>query len=159
MSGRRDRTLLPARSTPRAHVRAQTFADRLRALRSRGADGPGSVRWAGALLLLACAVLVVSQWRLYPPEDPGQANALRALGCAVVLGLVGVRLCTAQPGPTHRVAAALAALAGVALLASALLATHERTGPVVVEVLAAALALVAAAGTVVVEPVRARRTT
>lgn len=157
MSGRRERTLLPARWTPRAHARAVMLSDRQRALQARGADGPGSVRWAGALLLLACAVLEVSQWRLYPMEDPGQVKALRALGCAIVLGLVGVRFCTAQPGSAHRVASALAALGGLLLLANALLATHERTGPVVVELLAGALALLAAAGTAVVEPLRARR--
>lgn len=148
------------RSTPAARERAVAVSDRRRALEWRAGhgDGPGTVRPAGAVLLLLCGLLVAAQWSIYPPEHPGQDNALRALGCGILIGFVGLRFCTAQPGSTHRIASALGALGGLLLVANAVLAPHVLWGTSALEVCAGVVALAAAVATVVIEPIRWRRT-
>ena len=111
-----------------------------------------------AVLLLLCGLLVAAQWSIYPPEHPGQDNALRALGCGILIGFVGLRFCTAQPGSTHRIASALGALGGLLLVANAVLAPHVLWGTSALEVCAGVVALAAAVATVVIEPIRWRRT-
>ena len=107
-----------------------------------------------------------------PPELAQIASLVRALdGLPLAIELAAARMRVLSPAQllshlagrfqllASKAGSRQATLRGTIDWSWALLAPHERTGPVVVEVLAAALALVAAAGTVVVEPVRARRTT
>ena len=85
---------------------------------------PGLTRPAGWLLLLVTVFLVVAQWELYPLERPGQTNAVRALGAAIVLGFVGMRMASANERPP-RLAALVSIVVGVALVLNALVADHD----------------------------------
>lgn len=135
--------------TPAARSRSRELDRRRVALEqaARAAPRPALVRPAAGALLLVTLFLVVSQWELYPIGIPGQDNAGRSLGCAIVWGLAALRVLTAEPGQTHRLSAGLAALAGLFLLLNGLLASHDRLSTEVAEVVCGALAVVAAAVT------------
>jgi hypothetical protein len=137
------------RSTPAARRTSLELDRRRVALEqaARVAPRPAPVRPAAGTLLLIALFLVVSQWELYPIGIPGQDNAMRSLGCAIVLGLTGLRVLTAVPGQRHRISAGLAALAGLLLLLNGLLASHDRLSTGVAEVICGVLAVVAAAVT------------
>lgn len=105
---------------------------------------PGPTRPAGWLLLLIAVFLTVAQWALYPLERPGQTNAVRALGAAIVLALTGMRLISAVSRPP-RVAALVCIVVGLALLANAVFAEHDVDATAASEGVCGALAVVAGA--------------
>ena len=105
---------------------------------------PGPTRPAGWLLLLIAAFLTVAQWGLYPLERPGQTNAVRAIGAAIVLALAGMRLISAVSRPP-RVAALVSIVVGLALLANAVLAEHDVDATAASEGVCGALAVLAGA--------------
>ena len=86
---------------------------------------------AGALLLGAAAFLAAMQG-MYPHTPTGQGNGLRALLLGVLIALTGLRILLAQrPG---RTTSAIAGLCGLALIAGAILAHHDRQATVVLEI-------------------------
>jgi hypothetical protein len=99
---------------------------RRRRLERAAATGPRppDAAPAGGVLVLLTLFLTVAQWELYPLERPGQDNAVRALGAAIVLGAAGLRMLTARSRP-HVLAAGLSVAAGCALLANGVLASHD----------------------------------
>jgi peptidoglycan/LPS O-acetylase OafA/YrhL len=119
--------------------------DRTRALEAAATRRPPP-RWslaAGALLMLAVAVLTAAQWELVAPTTAGRDNSFRDTGLAILLGLAGLRMLTSRGG-RHRVATAVALLAGLGLVLAALLTGHDRTGLAVVEAACGALAVLCA---------------
>lgn len=108
------------------------------------APRPGPTRAAAVVLLLVTVFLTVAQWEIYPLEFPGQANATRALGVAIVVGVVGLRLIT-SPDTSHRVASTVAVVAGLALVLNGSLADHDETSTAAVEVVVGTLVCVSAA--------------
>lgn len=113
---------------------------RRRELERRGWTAPTRppTRPAGVLLVLVAVFLLVAQWGLYPLERPGQTNAVRALGAAVLLGLVAARL-FAVTDRVPRVSTAVGASVGVALLLNGALARHDRTATAAAEVVCGVL--------------------
>jgi drug/metabolite transporter (DMT)-like permease len=103
----------------------------------------GWTRPAGWTLLLVAAVLLVSQWEVVAHTATGRTNSYRDTALVVVLALTGLRLAL-TPKP-HRVAAAVAGLAGLVLLLTGVLAGHDHTSLAVVEGTTGVLTLVCAA--------------
>jgi hypothetical protein len=134
------------RSTPRSRQHARDTERRLDSLEQATTRTPRPYPTgpAAVLMLVVAAVLLVSQWELYPTELPGQTNANRALGCAIIVALCGLRILLGQPGATHRISAALAGLAGLALLLNGLLAAHDRAAAAGAESICGALVDLAA---------------
>lgn len=112
------------------------------------APRPGPTRPAGWLLVLIAVFLIVAQWELYPLERPGQTNALRALGAAILVAMAGMRLITAVSRPP-RIAALVSVGAGLALLVNAVLAEHDVDATAAAEGVCGALAIVAGAAVLV----------
>ena len=134
-------------STPASRQRSRELDHRREALERATiqAPRPSMVQPAAGLLLLVALFLLVSQWELYPIGLPGQSNATRSLGCAIVLALAGLRIVTAQPDQRLRISSGLAALAGLLLILNGSLAQHDRLATAVAEVVCGALSCVAAA--------------
>jgi len=133
-------------STPRSRHRVREDERRLDGLEQATiqAARPYPIGPAGSVMLVVAGFLLVSQWELYPTGLPGQTNANRSLGCAIILALCGLRIVLGQPGQIHRVSAGLAGLAGLALLLNGLLAAHDRAATAGAESLCGALVLGAA---------------
>ena len=135
------------RSTPESRQRAHELDRRLDTLERAVMQAPRPVPDgpAAVTMLLVAVFLLVCQWALYPTGLPGQTNANRALGCAIVLGLCGLRVLTSQPRQRHLVAGSLAGLASLTLLVNGLLAPHDRTVVAVAEGVCGALSVVSSA--------------
>lgn len=133
------------RSTPRSRRHARDAERRLDALEQATTHAPRPYPKgpAAIVMLVIAAILLVSQWELYPTEFPGQANANRSLGCAIILAMCGLRILLSQPETTHRISAGLAALAGLTLLLNGLLAAHDLTAAAGTECVCGALVLTA----------------
>ena len=101
-----------------------------------GLDGP-----AGVLMLILSATLVLSQWQLVHDSASGLADDYGETICAIVLGLAGLR-CLGING-VHRIAAALAFLAGVWLILQGLLFPHPNGELAGVEITCGVLAVLA----------------
>ena len=146
-------------STPESREKSRELDHRREALEQAAVEAPrpAMVRPAAGILLLIALLLLVSQWELYPIGIPGQTNANRSLGCAIVLGLAGLRILTSQPDQRVRVSSALAALAGLSLILNGLLARHDRLSTAVAEGCCGALSWAAAAVVVVHEPIPPRQ--
>ena len=130
-----------ARRTSRAMDRRRLLLERA----AHTAPRPGLVRPAAGLLLLAAVFLLVSQWELYPLELPGQTNAGRALGCAIVIGACGMHVLESGPRRPHRVAGASSAVAGLLLLLNGVLADHDARAVAAVETVVGLLICLAGA--------------
>lgn len=135
------------RSTERSRLKAIEVEDRLDNLKTSTmqAPRPSPARPAGIVLVVVAAFLFVSQWTLYPPELPGQTNALRALGCAIVLAACGLRIALGRPHRSHRPSAAIAGVAGLLLLFNGFLSAHDSPVTPVTECICGSLVLVSAA--------------
>ncbi len=141
-------------STPTIRQTSRHLDHRRKALEraSIEAPRPSLVPPVGGLLMLVALFLLVSQWGLYPVGLPGQTNATRSLGCAIVLALVGLRILTAQADQRLRLSSGLAALAGLVLILNGCVARHDRLATSVVEVVCGALCWVAVAVVLAHEP-------
>ena len=91
-------------------------------------------------------VLMVSQWELYPLELPGQSNATRALGCAIVIGLAGMRILEGGAPQPHTVSVVATVVAGSLLTVNGAFADHARTATVAVEVICGLFCVLCAGG-------------
>jgi hypothetical protein len=134
------------RSTPasRRHARAvEARLDQLEAA-TAAAPRPYPVKPPAVILMLIALFLLVSQWELYPLEFPGQTNANRALGCAILFAACGLRIGFAQPLRRRRPSAGLAGIGGLALLCNGLLSPHDRSIMAVLESLCGLLAFLCA---------------
>lgn len=129
-------------SDPRIERTARELDQRRRAMEQASIDAPrpSFIQPAGGLLALIAVLPLVSQWELYPTELPGKNNALRALGCAIVLGLASMRLLAAQPRSPHLITGGFTLLAALALVLNGFLASHDRTSTAAAEVICGALA-------------------
>jgi hypothetical protein len=133
-------------TAPRAVETSRRVDRRRRRLERAAASAPRRipVRPTGGVLVLVAMFLLVSQWELYPLELPGQTNATRALGCAIVVGLSGMRVLEAGAGRSHT-APALATLAsGGLLILNGAVADHARTATAAVEVACGVVCVVCA---------------
>jgi hypothetical protein len=113
-------------------------------LRDReGSPVPG--RFPAAVILVVLGVwLLVGQWVLvYPFNVLGQNTALRDSGFAIVVTLVGLRLCATRSLP----ASIIGTLSGLLLITAALVQTHAAIRGTVNELLTGALIMLAALGT------------
>jgi hypothetical protein len=113
-------------ASPEARSRTVQVERRRRGLERAAmvAPRPGPTRPAGWVLLLIAIFLMVAQWELYPLERPGQTNAVRALGAAILFAIAGMRMASSQGRPP-RVAALVSITVGLALLLNAVLAQHD----------------------------------
>ncbi|MEZ0580553.1 hypothetical protein [Nocardioides sp. MH1] len=134
------------RSTPGSRRRARAVEARLDQLEAATAAAPRPypVKPPAVILMLIALFLLVSQWELYPLEFPGQTNANRALGCAILFAACGLRIRFAQPLRRRRPSAGLAGVAGLALLCNGLLSPHDRLIMAVLESLCGLLAVLCA---------------
>ncbi len=94
---------------------------RLAAMRARPAVRPSLRRPAAALLLLVAVLLLATQGAFYADDPTGGAGTLRATAAAIVIGLPALYLLLVR---ASIIAAAPVLLAGIGLVASALLADH-----------------------------------
>lgn len=135
------------RSTRASRNRSRRLEQRRRAPERAAIEAPrpSLLGPAAIILLLVALFLLVAQWELYPRELPGQTNANRALACAIVVALAGLRVLTAQPGRAHRLSGGLAAAAGLALLLNALVSPHDRGITQATDLLSGALVMLAGA--------------
>jgi hypothetical protein len=117
---------------------------------------PGPTRPAGWLLMLIAIFLMVAQWTLYPLERPGQTNAVRALGAAIVLGIAGMRMASSPERPP-RVAALVSIAVGLALLLNGVLAEHDVGSTAAAEGVCGALACLAGTAVLVARSSRRHR--
>lgn len=110
------------------------------------APRPALAPLGGVVLLIVAVFLLAAQWAIYPIGSMSQNNAIRSLAVAIVAGMAGLRILVGLPG-AHRVATALALLAGIVLVVNAALSDHEIWDTAVIEatsgVLVALSALVA----------------
>lgn len=122
-------------TSPQAVTSARRVDRRRRRLEHAAATVPWRfpVRPTGGALVIVTIILLVSQWELYPLELPGQSNATRALGCAIVVGIAGMRIIEAGAGHRFTVSIAAAAVAGILLTLNGALADHARTATAAVE--------------------------
>jgi hypothetical protein len=90
--------------------------------------------------------LLISQWELYPLELPGQSNATRALGCAIVVGIAGMRIIEAGAGPRFTISIAATAAAGILLALNGAVADHAQTATAAVEITCGLACLLCAGG-------------
>lgn len=129
-------------SGPAASRDAAAVERRRRGLEQLAASGPRrpDAGPAGVGLVLVTLFLTVGQWELYPLERPGQDNAVRALGAAIVLGAAGLRMLNARR-QAHGVAGAVTVVVGCLLLANAVLAPHEVVATAGAEAVCGALAI------------------
>lgn len=134
-------------ATPTSRRRARQLEHRLDALEAatRQAPRPYPVRPAAVALIVVAVFLLVAQWELYPTETPGQTNANRALGCAIVIAVCGLRVAVGQPHRPRRSWAAVAAVAGLLLLLNGLLSPHERFATALAECVCGGIVLLSAA--------------
>ena len=96
--------------------------------------------------MMVTIVLMVSQWELYPLELPGQSNATRALGCAIVIGLAGMRIIEGGALQPHTVSVVATVVAGTLLTLNGAFADHARTATVAVEVVCGLFCVLCAGG-------------
>jgi hypothetical protein len=144
---------------PRAVASSRRVERRRRRLERAAASAPRRVpvRPTGALLVGVAVFLLVGQWELYPLELPGQSNATRALGCAIVVGFAGMRVLESGPGRAHTVSALAAVSAGALLVLNGLLADHDRSAVAASEVVCGVVSALCAG--VLVVAAHTRRTT
>jgi hypothetical protein len=130
--------------TPPARHDAVASNRRTREL-GRAAHHPGPVAWApvaGWTCLLITAILVVSQWNLVAHDAAGASNSFRDTGCAILLGVSGLRVAVATS--RQLIASGGVLVAGLALVLGAVLAEHHHRGLQLVEVASGCLAVVCA---------------
>ncbi len=113
---------------------------RLAAMRARPAVRPPLRRPAAGLLLLVAVFLLATQGAFYADDPTGGAGTLRATAAAIVIGLPALYLFLVRASVP---ASALCLLAGVGLVASALLAEHATDRSQVSELLCGVLVLLA----------------
>ncbi len=109
---------------------------------STGVSGAGWAPVAGWLLLSVTVVLVVAQGSVVAHTTTGRDNGYRDTGLAILIGLAGLRLIQ-TPG-RHLITAGVTLVCGAALVANGLVADHDRTVTVVVEVAAGCVAVLCA---------------
>ena len=133
---------------PRAVATSRHVDRRRRRLERAAATAPlrVPVRPIGGALMMVTIVLLVSQWELYPLELPGQSNATRALGCAIVIGLAGIRIIEGGAPPPHTVSVVATVVAGSLLTVNGAFADHARTATVAVEVVCGLFCVICAGG-------------
>lgn len=135
-------------TSSRAEATARRVDCRRRRLERAAATTPWRfpVRPTGGALVMVTIVLLVSQWELYPLELPGQSNATRALGCAIVVGIAGMRIIEAGPGHPLTVSIVTTAAAGILLALNGAVADHARTATAAVEMSCGLLCAICAGG-------------
>ncbi len=111
---------------------------RLAAMRARPAVRPSLRRPAAGVLILVAVFLVVTQGAFYADDPTGRAGTLRATAAAIAIGLPALYLFQVR---ASLAASALCLLAGVGLVASALLADHATDRSQVSELLCGVLVL------------------
>ncbi len=129
---------------PHAEATAEADAAERRAAlsASHSAGRPNLVPVGATLALVVCTWLLLAQWTVYPTNVPGQNNALRDLGVAILTAVCAIRIAVAGPRPWS--SAAIAA-GGVALVLFGALMPHDSTGISVNEVVCGLATLAAAA--------------
>ncbi len=129
-------------SATTADARATSLRTQTASRRSSPSRRP-PLRPLGALLLLLVATLILAlQGSLYPFTVTGQDNALRDLGLAVVVGLVGLRALF-SPG-RHVPSTVLGVVCGLGFAAQAAFAAHGAETVAVVEWICAAVVVLGA---------------
>jgi len=135
-------------TSPQAVTTARRVDRRRRRLERAAATAPRRfpVRPTGGALVVVTITLLISQWELYPLELPGQSNATRALGCAIVVGIAGMRIIEAGAGPRFTISIAATAAAGILLALNGAVADHAQTATAAVEITCGLACLLCAGG-------------
>ena len=131
-------------NTDRAHADAAASNQCTRRLED-AAHHPSKAHWApvaGWMCMLITATLVVSQWNLVAHNATGASNNFRDTGCAILLGLCGLRVAVVPD--RHRIAAAVILISGLGLVLGGTLAEHDHLGLQLVEVTCGCLAVACA---------------